>query len=283
MAGNKSHARSIIGNIISFSFLLLMSSVFALPIVFMISRSFMPLDELFRIPPLVFSRNPTIQNYIDLVNIMNNSWVPFSRYIFNTVFVTAAGTFFHIIIASLAAYVLAKHKFPGANLFFTIVILALMFAPQVTMIPNYLIMAKLGFIDTHLSLIIPAIGLPLGLFLMKQFMEQIPVALLESARIDGAGEINIFFRIAMPMVKPAWLTLMIISVQQLWNLDGRNFIFSEQLKMLPIAFQQIALGGVARAGVGAVTGIFMLAVPVTVFVLNQSKMIQTMATSGIKE
>lgn len=283
MARKKNQARGLFGNFINIFFLLVMSVVFALPIIFMISRSFMSIDELFLIPPLVFSRNPSMQNYLDLINIMNNTWVPFSRYIFNTVFVTSVGTFLHIIVASLAAYVLAKHKFPGSKLFFAIIIMALMFAQQVTMIPNYLIMSKLGFIDTFLSLIVPAIGLPLGLFLMKQFMEQIPNSLLESAKIDGANELRVFFQIAMPMVKPAWLTLMIISVQQLWNLDGRNFIFTEQLKMLPTAFQQINLGGIARTGVSAVTGVFMLGVPVVIFIFNQRRMIETMAKSGLKE
>jgi ABC-type glycerol-3-phosphate transport system permease component len=275
--------RGIFGNFLNVFFLAMMALIFVLPLVFMISRALMPLDEIFLVPPRFFVRNPTLQNFRDLGNLMANSWVPYVRYIFNTVLITVAGTVGHVFIASLAAYVLAKHKFPGRNAFFTVVILSLMFAPQVTMIPNYLIMSRIGFVDTYLSLIVPAFAFPLGLFLMKQFMEQIHDSLLESAKIDGAGEIRIFLQIAMPSVKPAWLTLIIISVQQLWNLDGRNFIFSEELKTLPLAFQQIALAGIARAGVGSVVVLVMLAVPVVVFVLNQSRMIETMAASGIKE
>lgn len=275
--------RGIFGNFLNVFFLVAMAVVFVLPLVFMVSRALMPLDEIFLVPPRFFVRNPTLQNFRDLGNLMANSWVPYVRYIFNTVLITVVGTVGHVFIASLAAFVLAKHKFPGRNAFFTVVIFSLMFAPQVTMIPNYLIMSKIGFVDTYLSLIVPAFAFPLGLFLMKQFMEQIHDSLLDSAKIDGAGEIRTFLQIAMPTVRPAWLTLIIISVQQLWNLDGRNFIFSEELKTLPLAFQQIALAGIARAGVGSVVVLVMLAVPVIVFVLNQSRMIETMAASGIKE
>lgn len=276
-------ARGVFGNFTNMLFLIVMAVIFAMPFVFLISRSMMAMDELLRFPPLFFPRNPTIQNFTDLANLMADSWVPYSRYIFNTFFVTVAGTFGHIMVASLAAYVLAKHKFPGQKLFFNIIILALMFAPQVTQIPNYLIMSKIGLIDTYGALILPAIGLPVGLFLMKQFMEQLPDSVLESAKIDGASELRTFVTIAMPMVKPAWLTLMIISVQQLWNLDGRTFIFTEKLKMLPVAFQQIGMAGIARTGVNSVTVILMLSIPVLVFLFNQSKMIETMATSGLKE
>jgi ABC-type glycerol-3-phosphate transport system permease component len=275
--------RGVFGSFLNIFFLSTMALIFILPIIFMISRALMPLDELFLVPPRFIVRNPTLENFRDLANLMANSWVPFVRYIFNTVLITVVGTVGHVFIASLAAYVLAKHHFPGRNVFFSIVILSLMFAPQVTMIPNYLIMSKIRFVDTYLSLIVPAFAFPLGLFLMKQFMEQIPDSLLESAKIDGAGEIRVFLSIAMPSVRPAWLTLIIISVQQLWNLDGRNFIFTEELKTLPLAFQQIALAGIARAGVGSVVVLVMLAVPVVVFVLNQSRMIETMAASGIKE
>ncbi|MBN2510064.1 MAG: carbohydrate ABC transporter permease [Spirochaetales bacterium] len=277
------HARGVFGNLSNLVFLLLMAGIFMFPLVFIIARAFMPLDELLRFPPLFFPRNPTFQNFVDLANLMAGSWVPFGRYIFNTVFITVVGSFGHIMVASLAAYVLAKHKFPGATAMFTIVIFSLMFAPQVTMIPNYLILTRLRFIDTYWALIIPAFALPIGLFLMKQFMEQLHDSLLESAKIDGANELTIFMVIAMPMVKPAWLTLMIISVQQMWNMDGRSYIFTEQYKMLPIAFQQIVQGGIARTGPAAVNVLVMLIVPLTVFLINQARMVETMATSGLKE
>ena len=215
---------------------------------------------------------------------MGKTWVPFSRYIFNTVLVTVVGTGGHLLVASMAAYVLSKYKFPGSDLFFSVVVTALLFAPQVLNIPNYLVMTQLGWIDTYWAIIIPAFATPLGLFLMKQFMEQIPDVLIEAAKVDGAKEGRIYLQIIMPLVKPATLTLIIFSVQNLWNNNGANFIYKEELKMLPYALQQIISGGVvARAGVGAAVTVFIMIVPIALFVAAQSNIIETMASSGIKE
>lgn len=255
----------------------------AFPLVYAINSAFKPLDEIFVYPPKLFVRNPTMDNFQDLFVIMGKSWVPFSRYLFNTIFITIAGTVGHIIIASMGAYVLAKYRFPGSKTFFKIVVTALMFNGYVTAIPNYLVMSKIGWVDTMWAIIIPAFSAPMGLFLMKQFMEGIPDALIEAAKIDGAKERRIFIMIVMPMVKPAWLTLMIFSVQNLWNTKASNFIYSEELKTLPYALQQIISGGVARAGVGAAVTLVMMIVPITTFILSQSNIIETMASSGIKD
>ena len=275
--------RSVGGDICNIIILALFGAFMALPMVFAIGNAFKPLDEFFIFPPRFFVINPTLDNFNDLFILMAQSWVPFSRYIFNTVFITLVGTVGHVIIASMAAFVLEKHKFPGRELLFGMVILALMFSAAVTAIPNFLTMSTLGWIDTHLALIIPAFAAPIGLFLMKQFMVTIPDSLLESARIDGASEFKIFWNIAMPAVKPGWLTLVIFSFQGLWGATGGTFIFSEELKTLPFALNQILLGGIARAGVGAAVMLMMMLVPITMFIATQSNIIQTMATSGIKE
>lgn len=187
----------------------MIAAAMAFPLVFAISSSLKPLDELFLFPPRVFAQNPTLDNFQDLFVTMGKSWVTFSRYIFNTVFITVVGTFGHLIIASMGAFVLAKYDFPGSKLFFNIVVTALMFNGYVTAIPNYLIISKLGWIDTYWAIIIPAFAAPMGLFLMKQFMEGIPMSLVEAAKIDGASQWRIFINIVMPNVKPAWLTLII--------------------------------------------------------------------------
>ena len=166
----KEASRSLAGNAVSFLFLTLMGLFMALPIVLSVSNSLKPLEELFVFPPKFFVRNPTVDNFRDLFNLMSESWVPFTRYLFNTVFVTFVGTMGHLLIASMCAFALAKHKFPGSKLIFGVIVTALMFSAQVTAIPNYLIMSGLGWLDTYLSLIMPAIAKPLGLFLMKQFM-----------------------------------------------------------------------------------------------------------------
>ncbi|NLW00153.1 MAG: carbohydrate ABC transporter permease [Clostridiales bacterium] len=255
----------------------------ALPLIYTINHAFKPLDEIFLFPPRFFVRNPTMNNFYDLVNLMANSWVPFSRYISNTVIIAVIGTVGHVLFASAAAYPLAKYKFPGSKAIFNIVVLSLMFSPHVTAIPNYMIMSRVGWIDNHASLIIPSWAYPLGLFLMKQFMEQIPSALLEAAKIDGASEYRIYWQIVMPNVKPAWLTLIILRFPALWGSDGGSFIYSENLKTLNYALGQIIQGGIARAGVGAAVGLILMIVPITLFVISQSSVIQTMATSGIKD
>lgn len=275
------HSRG--GDFVSILILILMGSFMALPLVLAVCNSLKPLEELFVFPPKFFVRNPTLDNFHDVFVLMRQSWVPFTRYIYNTVFITLVGTLGHLVVASLCAFALAKHKFPGRNFIFWIIVTALMFSTQVTAIPNYLIMSKIGFLDSYTSLILPAIAKPLGLFLMKQFMEQIPDSLLEAARIDGAKEFTVFLKIAMPQVKPAWLTLIIFCFQDLWNLQGSNYIFSEELKTLPYALSQISAAGISRAGATSAVAVIMMIVPIVIFVISQSNIIETMASSGIKE
>jgi len=255
----------------------------AMPLVLVINNAFKPLDELFMFPPLFFVRNPTLDNFADLFVLMGQSWVPFSRYVLNTIIITGAGVVGHVIIASMAAYPLAKNNFRFKNVLFSMVILTLMFSANVTAIPNYMVISAIGINNTYLALILPAFSSALGLYLMKQFMEQLPDSLMESARLDGASEFRIFWSVAMPNVKPAWLTLTILMFQSLWGNTGGIFLRSEELKPLNFALNQIVMGGVARAGVGAAVGLFMMAVPVTLFIFSQSRIIETMATSGMKE
>ena len=223
--------RSLAGDIAVFTTITLLGIFIALPLVYAIGNAFKPLDELWIFPPPLFPRNPTFKNFIDLFVLLQNSWVPLSRYFFNTLFITAVGTFGQLVLASMCAYPLAKHPFPGA----------------------------------------------------KQFMEQLPDELLEAAKIDGAGEMRIFWTIVMPNIKPAWLTLMVFSVQQLWNMGSSVFIYSEQLKTLSYAINQIVAGGIARAGVGSAVIVVMMIVPIVMFIFTQSNIIETMASSGLKD
>jgi len=275
--------RSLTGTIALFALLASFGAFMALPLVYAVNNAFKPLDEIFLFPPRLFVRNPTLNNFSELMNLLGNSWVPFTRYIFNTVFITGMGIVGHVLLASAAAYPLAKHRFPGGKPLFAIVVLSLMFTPAVTSIPNYMIMSWIGFIDTYWAVIVPAFAFPLGLYLMKQFIEQIPDALLEAAKIDGASEYTIWWSIIMPNVKPAWLTLVILLFQLLWGSDGNGFIYSEQLKSLHYASTQIIQGGIARAGVGAAVALLLMSVPISLFVVSQSRIIETMATSGMKD
>ncbi len=276
-------SRSRAGTVALFVFMLVFGCVMALPLALIISNAFKPSDELWVFPPTLIPRNPTMENFRNMFNVLSNSMVPFLRYLFNTVFITLVGSIGHIILSSMCAYPLAKKKFPGRDILFKLVVWSLMFNATVTAIPNFLVMSWLGWIDTYASLIVPAFGASIGLYLMKQFMEQLPDSLLEAARIDGANQWHTFWRIVMPNVKSAWLTLFLMSFQSLWGIGNNKFIYKEELKTLPYALNQILAGGIARAGVGAAVSVLMMIVPIVVFVSSQSRIIETMATSGMKD
>jgi len=281
---NRKHRinRSKTGDVLLFLILILFGMFSAFPLIMTVSNAFKPLDELFLFPPKLFPRNVTFDNFRDLSELISNSWIPFSRYFFNTILITTLGTAGHVLIASMCAYPLAKFKFPGRRLIFTLVVYSLMFAPQVTATPNYIIVSRLGLVDNPAAIILPAIASSLGLYLMKQFMEQIPNELIESAKIDGASEYRIFFTIVMPLVKPAWLTLIILLFQRLWITDGGSFIFSEELKPVSYALRQIAQGTIERAGTIAAVSFIMMIVPVTFFIISQAKIVETFSHSGMK-
>ena len=264
--------------------LVILGAFMFLPMVYVVMQSLKPLDELWMYPPRFYVMSPTLKNFKDLFTLMNISWVPFSRYIFNTVLVSVAGTAGHLFLASLAAYALAKIKFPGRDLMFQTVQMSLMFNATVTAITSFILMSALHWLDTYWALIVPAWCSSLGLYLMKQFMDtNVNDSVLESARLDGAKELKIFWVIAMPMVKPAWLTLIIYSFQGLWNAGASMYIYSEQYKSFNYAIGQILAGGIKRAGAGAASLVVMMLVPIIIFIISQSNIIETMGSSGMKD
>lgn len=276
-------SRSVGGNVVLMLFLFLLGIIIAIPLVYVINNAFKPVSELYLFPPRIFAQNPTTSNFSDLFNLVNELGMPLSRYIFNTVLLTIIGTIAQVILSSLCAYSLAKIPFPGAKFAFNTIVFSLMFSTAVTGVPTYIIISKIGLIDTYWGMILPTLTSTLGLYLMKQFMESsIPDALLEAARIDGAGELRIFFKIVMPLLKPAWLTLMILSIQNLWNATSSN-TYSEIYKTLPQALNQIVASGISRVGVGGAVSLIMMAVPILTFIISQSNIIETMGSSGMKD
>ena len=264
--------------------LVILGAFMFLPMVYVVMQSLKPLDELWMYPPRFYVMSPTLKNFKDLFTLMNISWVPFSRSIFNTVLVAVAGTAGHLFLASLAAYALAKIKFPGRDLMFQTVQMSLMFNATVTAITSFILMSALHWLDTYWALIVPAWCSSLGLYLMKQFMDtNVNDSVLESARLDGAKELKIFWIIAMPMVKPAWLTLIIYSFQGLWNAGASMYIYSEQYKSFNYAIGQILAGGIKRAGASAASLVIMMLVPIIIFIISQSNIIETMGSSGMKD
>ena len=276
--------RSFGGTLTIWFFLSGFALVMLLPLVYAISTALKPMDEFFVFPPRFFAENPTLQNFKNLFSIFDNSDVPLARYLFNTVLVSLVGTLGQVIFASACAYALAKLHFPCRNVMFKVIVASLMFNSTVTGVANFLIFRSLGMVDTYWAVIIPSFASPMGLYLMKQFIEQmIPDTLLEAGRIDGAGEIYMFVKIALPLVKPAWLTLIVFAFQALWNSGATAYVYNEKLKTINYALSQIAAGGIARSGAAAAGTVIMMIVPMIVFVITQSNILETMATSGMKD
>ena len=262
----------------------------ALPIVYVISTAFKPIDELFAFPPKFFVRRPTLQNFTDLFTALNGSVVPFTRYLFNSVFITAVTVFLTVVVSAMGAYGLVKHNPKGSGAIMAIVIAALMFSPHVTQIPSYMIVQNLGLLDSYWALILPKIAVAYNFFLMERFTRQIPDALIEACRIDGAGEWRIFWRIVMPLLKPAWATLIVFSFVSNWNdyFSPLVYINSMEMKTLPLALQTITGGAgvgtldMARVGAGVAVSFIMLAPTIIIYLTMQSQIMKTMAHSGIK-
>ena len=274
------------GKILVYIVLLMLVTFTSLPLVAMICRAFMPLEELFIYPPRIFVRNPTLENFSDLFISLDSSDVPFTRYIYNSLITTVITVVLTIVVSSMGAFSLVKYKPDGSKAIFTFVLAALMFSSHVTQIPNYMVVNKLGLIDSYWSLIIPKIAVAYNFFLMKQFCEQIPNELLESARIDGASEIRLFWQIAMPLLKPAWSTLAVFAFVNNWNdyFSPLIYISDQAKKTLPLALQTLSGGPgvVARAGTVAAATLATTAPTVIVFTIMKGRVMKTMAHSGIK-
>ena len=276
--GNRSNAASLFILII----LLCFGLVMMLPLFYAVLQSIKPLDELFAFPPRFFVRRPTGESYTTLFELVVNMHVPFSRYLFNSIFITVVTTAGRVLFSSMAAYPLAKFKLKVSWLF-ELVVLTLLFSGVVLALPQYVILARLHMINTYWVYIVPHLAVPLGLFLMKQFMESVPMALIESARIDGASHFRIFFGIVMPQVKPAWMTLLLFTFQDVWAQQPLNMVFDEQLKMLNMAFTNVIAAGISRMGPSMASAVVLMLPLLLVFLITQSNVIETMTSSGIKE
>ncbi|MCL1786899.1 MAG: carbohydrate ABC transporter permease [Defluviitaleaceae bacterium] len=284
-SSGKRLARSKFGDFMVMLVLVIFAVAMGAPLLFVVSTAFKPIEELFLFPPRFFPINPTFRNFTDLGIAIEASFMPFSRYLFNSIFIAVTSTGGHVIIASMCAFPLALHKFRYRNAIFQIIVLSLMFSGFVIGIPRFMLMNQVGMLDSYWAVILPAIGGSLGLYLMKQFMEQIPASVLESARIDGAGEMRVLWQIVMPMVKPAWLTLILFSFNASWgdSYSAGLYLQNAALRPVPMLQRYIAAGGIMRAGAGSAFGLIMLLPPIITFIITQSNVIETMKSSGLKE
>ncbi len=282
-ASNKQAGKKIGGTVGIFIFLTVCGLFMVLPIYLTVVMSIKAVEELFIFPPKLYAIRPTLDNFSDMFAELNQNRVPFSRYVFNSVAVTVSVTVLQCIFASMAAFVLAKCKFPGSKAINSIIVISLLYQSNVIYIMQYIVMAKLGLIDNPLALILPSIASPMGLFLMRQSIGQVPDAMIEAAKVDGAGLFRICWQIVMPNQKPALMTLIIFAFQAAWNIQTGTLVFQEQYKTLPTVVTQAASAGLARAGVAMAAAVFMLIPPIVVFMFAQKNVIETMAHSGIKD
>lgn len=282
-ASSRPAGKRVGGTIGIFLFLTAIGVFMAVPIYLMLLMSVKPAEELFVFPPKFYVMRPTLVNFTDMFAKIRQNQVPFSRYIFNSVFVTASVTFLQCAFVSMAAFVLAKFRFPLSRFINGCIVVALLYQSNVIYIMQYIVMAKLNMINDPSALILPAVASPIGLFLMKQSISQLPDEMIEAAKMDGAGLFRICWQIVIPNMKPAFMTLMIFAFQASWNIRSDSLIFDEQYKTLQTVVEQAASSGMATAGIAMAAAVFVLIPPVIVFILAQRQVIETMAHSGIKE
>lgn len=279
----KKYTRSKFGSAVYVTILFCMGLFSLLPLVYCVTTSLKPLDELMIFPPRFLVHRPTWQNYLVLPSLLSNLSVPLSKYIFNSVFVTCITTVLYVILSAMAAFTLAKSDIKFKKIFFMIVQFALLFNGYTLAIPRYLIYSELHMIDTYWVYILPMLSGTMGVFLMKQYMEgSVPDALLEAARIDGASIFRIFWQIVMPMVKPCLMTLTLFSFRDVWSMVPASTIFDETIKTLPTVMSQITAGGIARAGSSMAVSVIMMLPPIIVYMVTQSNVLESMNSAGIK-
>jgi len=276
------------GQIKLYLFVVPLVLVTGLPIIFIIFHAFKPMEELFAFPPKFITVHPTLDNFRKLLKASRSAGIPLSKYVFNSIFITIAVVGSSLLFSTMASYALSKLKFKGRDMMLQINQIALMFVSVAVMIPRYLIVNKLGLIDTYWAQILPLIPLPVALFLIKQFTDQVPDSLIEAAYMDGAKEWQIYWKVIIPLIKPAIATAAILVFQQVWsNLETSNYyINDDSLKSLAFYMNTLTstttTNTVAGQGIAAAASLIMFLPNLILFCIVQKNVMNTMAHSGIK-
>lgn len=280
----RKYTRSRAGSIFYFSILILAGVVTVLPLIYCVVTSLKPLDELLIFPPRFFVERPTLGNFLAIPSILGSLQIPISRYTFNTLFIAAVSTFGSIFVCSMAAFVFSKSQLNTKTFLFKSVQFMLLYSASTLAVPQYLIFSWMGLVDTYWVYILPALPSSVNCFLMKQYLDSsVPNALLEAARIDGAGVWTIYKSIVMPILKPAYMTVLLSTFQSMWGVVPGGTIFKEELKTLPYAMRSVANAGIARTGSAMAITVILMLPPILVFVFTQSNVMETMSSAGIKE
>ncbi len=258
----------------------------ALPIIFIINHAFKPMEELFAFPPTFFVRNPTMDNFTKLLKFSRSAGIPLTRYLFNSLIVTVLTVGLSLLLTTCAAFAFSKIKFRGRALMLQINQIAIMFVATAVLIPRYLVISNMGLIDTVLAHVLPLVAMPVALFLVKQFVDQVPDSLIEAAHLDGASDLKVYWHIILPIIRPAIATAMVLVFQQVWtNLETSNYFTNdESMKTLTFYMNTLvnASNGVAGQGVAAAASLIMFVPNLILFIICQNAVMNTMATSGIK-
>lgn len=257
-----------------------------LPLVYIFNHAFKPFDELIEYPPRFFVRRPTLVNVYELFQTSTTTGIPVSRYLFNSIVITIIVVVLSIFLSTITGYALSKLKFHIKGTISKINTLAMMFVGTAVIIPRYIIIEQLGFIDNFFVHIIPVIAIPVGLFLVKQFIDQIPNELLDAAKIDGASSFTIYLKIILPLIKPAIATIAILSFQSVWNNAdiSATYINTDSLKTFAYYMATLSSSSnvVAGQGMNAVASLIMFLPNLIIFIFLQNKVMSTMVNSGIK-
>ncbi|MFA7417586.1 MAG: carbohydrate ABC transporter permease [Acholeplasma sp.] len=270
-----------------YMFLIPLSILMLLPILFILNHAFKPQSELFAYPPAFFVRNATMDNFSELFLIMGSSSIPFSRYLLNSILVTGFGVALTILFTAMSAYGLSKLHFKGRKVLFEINTIALMFVPIAVQIPRYIIISRMGLVDNYMVHILPMIAMPVAMFLLKQFIDQLPNELIEAAKLDGASEMQIFINIVLPLIKPALATVGILAFQVLWNDVGTSTLYINDESKRTLAFYLMTLTSmqgntIAGQGIAAAASLIIFLPNLLLFIILQGRVMNTMAHSGIK-
>ena len=275
------------GQVKFYLYLIPIAVIMALPILMIVLNAFKPLDELNAYPPRFFVRMPTWENFRRLFSATQGSSVPISRYLFNSIVVTLIVVVCTVVICVAAGYVLSKKRFKYKKFLFSLNTLALMFVPVAVAIPRYLVIVFTGMYDSFWAQIIPLLAMPVGLFLLKQFIDQIPDALIEAAVIDGADDFTILRRIIIPIIMPAVATVAMMAFQAAWNSTEASAMFVENETLKTFAYYMSTLTGatgntISGQGISAAASLILFLPNLILFIILQSRVMNTMAYSGIK-
>lgn len=275
------------GQIKFYLYLIPIAIFMILPIVFITMSAFKPIDELFAYPPRFLVRRPTWDNFIQLFSVSSNTNIPASRYLFNSIVATVIVVGATLFMSSAAAYVLSKKEFKQKKFLLSINNLAIMFVATAVAIPRYFVIVYSGLQNTFAANIIPLLAMPVGLFLVKQFIDQIPSALVEAAVIDGANDYYILTKIIIPLIKPALATIAILAFQTAWNSTEASTVYINDETLKTFSFYMTTLSNVsgnvvAGQGIVAAATLIMFLPNLVLFIILQSQVMNTMAHSGLK-